>query len=55
MLRHVKIKDTKEVTMDRRKFSIDQIIRILAEAELPGITAASVARKYGISEQTISR
>jgi len=35
--------------------SIDQIIRILAEAEAPGNSVATIARKYGISEQTIYR
>ena len=39
--------------MKKTRFSIDQIIRILAEAETPGNSVASVARKYGIVEQTI--
>lgn len=37
------------------KFSIDQIIRIIAEAELPGNSVFSVARKYGINANTIYR
>ena len=41
--------------MKKTRFSIDQIIRILAEAETPGNSVASVARKYGIVEQTIYR
>ena len=39
----------------RKRFTIDQIIRILAEAETPGNSVAATARKYGISEQTIYR
>ena len=41
--------------MGKSKYSVDQVIRILTEAELPGVTAASVARKYGVCEQTITR
>ncbi len=41
--------------MPRKKFTVDQIIRILAEAELPSMSNAAVARKYGISEQTLYR
>lgn len=43
------------VAMKKNRFSIDQIIRILAEAETPGNSVAFVARKYGIVEQTIYR
>ena len=39
----------------RKRFTIDQIIKILAEAETPGNSLATTARKYGISEQTIHR
>ena len=38
-----------------KKFSIDQIIKILAEADTPGNSVAATARKYGVSEQTIYR
>ena len=31
------------------RFSIDQIVRILAEAELPGSSVQKVARKYDLS------
>ena len=41
--------------MPRKKFTVDQIIRILAEAELPQMSNAVVCRKYGISEQTLYR
>ena len=39
--------------MKKSRFSIDQIIRILAEA--PGDFGAATARKYGVAEQTIYR
>ncbi|MBX6423271.1 transposase [Thermosulfurimonas sp. F29] len=32
-----------------KKFTIDQIIRILAEADSPGNSVAAIARKYGVS------
>jgi len=35
-----------------RKYKIDEIIRILAEAKLPHNTVAGICRKYGISENT---
>ncbi len=35
-----------------RKYKIDEIIRILAEARLPHNTIAGICRKYGISENT---
>ena len=38
-----------------KKFTIDQIIKILAEADTPGNSVAATARKYGLSEQTIYR
>ena len=41
--------------MPKKRFTIDQIIKILAEAELPGNSVAQTARRYGISEQTIYR
>lgn len=41
--------------MRPNKFSIDQIIKIIAEAGLPGSSVSSVARKYGIAANTIYR
>ena len=38
--------------MKWKRFSIEQIIRILNEAQL-GITVKDLCRKYGISEQTL--
>ena len=38
-----------------KKFTIDQLIKILAEADTPGNSVAATARKYGLSEQTIYR
>ncbi len=40
--------------MRPNKFSPDQIIKIMAEAELPGNSISSVARKYGIAANTIT-
>ena len=37
----------------KKRFTIDQIIRILGEAELPDSSVQKVARKYGISPSTI--
>jgi putative transposase len=41
--------------MRKTKFTVDQIIRILAESELPNNSISSVARKYGISQNTLYR
>jgi len=41
--------------MRPNKFSIDQIIKIIAEVDLPSNSVASVARKYGIAVNTIYR
>jgi putative transposase len=41
--------------MRRSKFSEEQIIRILRDAEASGLKAASASRKHGISEQTFYR
>ncbi|WP_083960773.1 transposase [Thermodesulfobacterium hveragerdense] len=39
--------------MRKTKFSTEQIIKILAEADLPNNSVASVARKYGINPNNI--
>ena len=41
--------------MGRKRFTPYQIVRILAEAASPDCSVASVARRYGVSEQTIYR
>lgn len=37
------------------RFTVDQIIRILAESELPGSSLAATARKYSITTATLYR
>ncbi len=41
--------------MRQTKFTVDQIIKILAEADLPGSSVQQVARKYNVSPNTIYR
>ena len=41
--------------MKRKRFSEEQIVRILAEADRPGKTVADVCRQHGVSENTFYR
>jgi len=41
--------------MRTSRFTLDQIVKILGEAGLPGTSQATVARKYGIAEATLYR
>ena len=41
--------------MKKRKFTMEQIIQILAEGEKGSNTVASVCRKYGIGQSTYYR
>ncbi len=41
--------------MRQSRFSVDEIVRIIAESELPTSSIAGTARKYGIKEATLYR
>lgn len=41
--------------MKRSRFTTDQIVRMIAEAELPTSSTAAVSRKYGVGESTLYR
>ena len=41
--------------MRQSRFTVEEIIRIIAESELPTSSIAGTARKYGIKEAAPSR
>jgi putative transposase len=41
--------------MRQSRFTVEEIIRIIAESELPASSIAGTARKYGIKEATLYR
>ena len=41
--------------MRQSRFTVEEIIRIIAESELPTSSMAGTARKYGIKEATLYR
>ena len=41
--------------MRQSRFTVEEIIRIVAESELPTVSIAGTARKYGITEATLYR
>src|SRR5204863_6974478 len=45
---------TEEFVMKRKRFSVEQIVAVLKQAEL-GMPVADIIRKVGISEQTFYR
>jgi putative transposase len=41
--------------MRQSRFTVEEIVRIIAESELPTTSIAGTARKYGIKESTLHR
>jgi putative transposase len=41
--------------MRQSRFTVEEIVRIIAESELPTSSIAGTARKYGIKEATLHR
>ena len=41
--------------MRQSRFTVEEIVRIFAESELPTSSIAGTARKYGIKEATLYR
>jgi putative transposase len=51
---HNRARQAEELAMKRKRFSVEQIVGVLKQAEV-GVPVAELIRKVGISEQTFYR